>query len=882
MPEDFDIVDYVVRRSAPKQFSPGGNVVSDYEDTINVSDVLNTRGVQAAKLAQAQANAQNALKNQWYGGWLPEVGYHTSVGDLWETLAPEPGTMGNAQSLFIMENIIQEALEGMQSTTAWDSDEITAFQNRIYDNLVKAAEDAPDNEQLQTIATDINMLRGDNIPHYYGDLSKIKDDRWAHSSIYLRENPNTFNDDDLTELYGLSLEKLKEWREKEHSTQPGGNDPYFQELGERKDYVQSVRDTINSRGLDMPTGTFTQNVSAIGRTVGGWFDKIFEFLDISGPDYAVGQWEGGTLIWGTPQGDAVFSRIGTTPEGTIVGIQTGIPTLDRILSHVADVMTGRVELGEVFNADTVAQLVLDAVGDELGLEPGFMTVEGLDEAIANIKTKLEGTNEDGSAVTMAQAVDNTIFDEDKTTNYDGTPTDAETQTKVLSTPGGTQLGVGTTAAGVLVAAAARSGDSSGDVISTAGGQEGDTVTTTGATGVDTVVGGTGTSTVVGGTGADTTVGGTGTSTVVGGTGADTTVGGTGTSTVVGATGADTTVGGTGTSTVVGGTGADTTVGGTGTSTVVGALADITLGGKLNEIVLGGDPSEKVQVGGEETGIDVGGGISGDWLGGGISGDQLGGALSLAATGGEQAGIDIGGATSDDRVGANIFSQHLGANVSGLGAGGEQAGIDIGGATSDDRVGANILAQHLGANVSGLGIGGEKAGIDVGGATPPSGDRVGANILGVDVGGRDRALSFGGEKVDVNVGGGRDEITVGDEIYNLLAGNGERTLDVGGDRLLTGGDRTLDVGDEIYTDLQTPGGDKTLTIGGGDKTLDVGGGGGGGGGLGLGDSGFRGYKDEPGDLVGDFPLVSPYGAYTMEEMMAALDAIIGATEDSEKD
>jgi len=823
MPEDFDIVDYVVRRSAPKQFSPGGGVFSDSDNIVDVSDVLDKRGVQAAKLAQIQADAQRALKNQWYGGWLPEVGYHTSVGDLWETLAPEPGTMGNAQSLFIMENIIQEALEGMQSTTAWDSDEITAFQNRIYDNLVQAAEDAPDNEQLQTIATDINMLRGDNIPHYYGDLSKIKDDRWAHSSIYLRENPNTFNDDDLTELYGLSLEKLKEWREKEHSTQPGGNDPYFQELGERKDYVQSVRDTINSRGLDMPTGTFTQNVSAIGRTVGGWFDKIFEFLDISGPDYAVGQWEGGTLIWGTPQGDAVFSRIGTTPEGTIVGIQTGIPTLDRILSHVADVMTGRVELGEVFNADTVAQLVLDAVGDELGLEPGFMTVEGLDEAIANIKTKLEGTNEDGSAVTMAQAVDNTIFDEDKTTNYDGTPTDAETQTKVLSTPGGTQIGVGTTAAGVLVAgaAAARSGSDSGDVISTTGAEAGDTV--------------------VSGTGADT---------VVSGTGADTTTAAAGADTTTAAAGADTTT----TTTIP--------VITTTTTPPIDIPDPITLGGKLNEIVLGGR-DKTLTAGGGEAGIDVGGGISGD---------QLGGALSWAATGGEKADIDIGGGISGDRLGGGISGDQLGGAISG---------DQLGGAISGDQLGGAISGDQLGGAISGDRLGGATSGDRVGGAT--SGDRVGANVLGMEVGGGDYALGFGGAQADIGAGGGQQEITVGDEIYNLLAGNGERTLDVGGDRLLTGEDRTLDVGsDEIFTDLQTPGGDKTLTAGGGDKTLTAGGGGGGGGGLGLGDSGFRGYRDEPGDLVGDFPLVSPYGAYTMEEMMAALDAIIGATEDSEKD
>ena len=60
-----DIVDEVLAGLAPvKQFDAGGSVVQRFDvgggplDTINVSDVLEKRGVQAAKLAQSQANAQ--------------------------------------------------------------------------------------------------------------------------------------------------------------------------------------------------------------------------------------------------------------------------------------------------------------------------------------------------------------------------------------------------------------------------------------------------------------------------------------------------------------------------------------------------------------------------------------------------------------------------------------------------------------------------------------------------------------------------------------------------------------------------------------------------------------------------------------------------------
>ena len=96
---------------------------------------------------------------------------------------------------------------------------------------------------------------------------------------------------------------------------------------------------------------------------------------------------------------------------------------------------------------------------------------------------------------------------------------------------------------------------------------------------------------------------------------------------------------------------------------------------------------------------------------------------------------------------------------------------------------------------------------------------------------------------------------------------------------------MDVGggadaDEIFMDVAVGGGDR-VAVGSSDRALEVGGGGGGGGGFGFGDSGLRGYRDDPGDLVGAFPSVTPYAGYTMEEMMAALDRIIGTAQDSEK-
>ena len=65
----------------------------------------------------------------------------------------------------------------------------------------------------------------------------------------------------------------------------------------------------------------------------------------------------------------MFGRIGTTPGGTVTGVQTGIPALDVVLGKVADVVSGRVATGEVLTTATIREIILQTAGDELGI-PG--------------------------------------------------------------------------------------------------------------------------------------------------------------------------------------------------------------------------------------------------------------------------------------------------------------------------------------------------------------------------------------------------------------------------------------------------------------------------------------------------------------------------------
>ena len=83
-------------------------------------------------------------------------------------------------------------------------------------------------------------------------------------------DPSTYTDDDeLLELYGYVLDEFNQAKRT-----PAGT----QYRTEAEDYFEQVKAAISSRGLEIPTGTFTQNVSAAGSIVGGWMDKIFDFF----------------------------------------------------------------------------------------------------------------------------------------------------------------------------------------------------------------------------------------------------------------------------------------------------------------------------------------------------------------------------------------------------------------------------------------------------------------------------------------------------------------------------------------------------------------------------------------------------------------------------
>ena len=113
-----------------------------------------------------------------------------------------------------------------------------------------------------------------------------------------------------------------------------------------------------------------EQVRRIGSAVGEAQDTVFEMIGVRKPDYSVIQPNapGGTVIWGQPSG-GVFGRIGTTPGGTVTGVQTGIPALDILLGKVADIVSGRAAAGDVLNTQTIKDIIIQTAGDELGI-PG--------------------------------------------------------------------------------------------------------------------------------------------------------------------------------------------------------------------------------------------------------------------------------------------------------------------------------------------------------------------------------------------------------------------------------------------------------------------------------------------------------------------------------
>ena len=118
--------------------------------------------------------------------------------------------------------------------------------------------------------------------------------------------------------------------------------------------------------VEMTQEKINKAASAVGKAQ----DTLFDIFGIPKPDYSVIQPNapGATVIWGEPSG-GVFGRIGTTPGGTVTGVQTGIPALDVVLGRVADVVSGRAAAGEVLNTETIKEIILQTAGDELGI-PG--------------------------------------------------------------------------------------------------------------------------------------------------------------------------------------------------------------------------------------------------------------------------------------------------------------------------------------------------------------------------------------------------------------------------------------------------------------------------------------------------------------------------------
>ena len=123
-----------------------------------------------------------------------------------------------------------------------------------------------------------------------------------------------------------------------------------------------------------------EKINKAASAVGKAQDMFFDIFGIPRPDYSVIQPNapGGTVIWGQPSG-GVFGRIGTTPGGTKVGVQTGIPALDILLGRVADIVSGRVAAGEILNSETIWDIIIETTGDKIGISDPNKVVSAMQE-----------------------------------------------------------------------------------------------------------------------------------------------------------------------------------------------------------------------------------------------------------------------------------------------------------------------------------------------------------------------------------------------------------------------------------------------------------------------------------------------------------------------
>ena len=100
----------------------------------------------------------------------------------------------------------------------------------------------------------------------------------------------------------------------------------------------------------------------VGNVLGGAMDKVFDILHLPKPTIATYNpgTKSGTFVWGKPPG-GTYGKVGTTPGGTKTGVQTGIPVLDEAITKVFDVISGRVDAGDVLKDVDISDIILTTV-----------------------------------------------------------------------------------------------------------------------------------------------------------------------------------------------------------------------------------------------------------------------------------------------------------------------------------------------------------------------------------------------------------------------------------------------------------------------------------------------------------------------------------------
>ena len=183
--------------------------------------------------------------------------------------------------------------------------------------------------------------------------------------------------------------------------------------------------------VEMTQEKINKAASAVGKAQ----DTVFDIFGIPRPDYSVIQPNapGGTVIWGEPSG-GVFGRIGTTPGGTVTGVQTGIPALDILMGKVADVVSGRAAAGEVLTTETITDIIVETAKSTMGV------TGDTDQIIEDIKevgkTILVDSNTGKLIIDPTAGGDETVVGggDDKAPTLDVTKQTAGADTALTRTP----------------------------------------------------------------------------------------------------------------------------------------------------------------------------------------------------------------------------------------------------------------------------------------------------------------------------------------------------------------------------------------------------------------------------------------------------------------